>query len=48
MQKITRRNTIKGGAALLALSTLTSQNAKIAKAANKQDDLFISVSIKQQ
>ena len=43
MKKITRRNTIKGGAALLALSTLSSQNAKIAKAANKKDNLFISV-----
>ena len=42
MKNITRRDTIKGGAAMLAASTLIAQNANVASGANK-DNLFISV-----
>ena len=42
MTNITRRDTIKGGAAMLAASTLIAQNANVASGANN-DNLFISV-----
>ena len=42
MTNISRRDAIKGGAAMVAASTLLAQNTKVAKAANN-DNLFISV-----
>ena len=40
MTNITRRDTIKGGAAMLAASTLIAQNANVASGANNDLSLI--------